>query len=508
MLLLLSAGLLLGSLAVLIVKKNRESLLLAGMCLSLTLFLVGVMIVIAKRGGVSREVEGFLYFSRDIRLWLQYRLITLDQMGYLIAIGRHLFPLFLLEMAIHYSMSAWIRKFLRLRYWVILLPAATLILYWPQLYRTLIVVLPWTKAALYYFSWLWAIGYVLLALILLAMEFFSISISFCRRQFVQIAVCLVSLSSLYLLYSGQDPGQVYSFYSYDYLWIRGVGYLQYSLTVPGYVLLVVVNVICAILGLGSLLRYTQDSFASDRADIILERKFDVARTGASVFVHSIKNQLLANRVLYKRIRSELAQPSPDLDRLREYTDSLSNGNELLISRSEELYRTVKAKSVRLVPVGLERLEEIARERFYKKYPEGNLFIQMDGDIQVLADENYLGEALYNLLTNGWESTVEAGRTDPVELLSHQERMYTVLEVRDRGTGIPPADIKHIFEPFYSGKNTNFNWGMGLYHVRTIVRSHLGSIRVENRPGGGASFLILLPRYSARVRDREGGRWPS
>ncbi len=418
MLLLLSAGLLLGSLAVLIVKKDRGSLLLAGMCLSLTLFLVGVMIVIAKRGGVSQEVEAFLYFSRDIRLWLQYRFITLDQMGYLIAIGRHLFPLFLLEMAIQYSMSAWIRRFLHLRYWATLLPAATLVLYWPALYRALIAALPWTKAALYYFSWLWVIGYVMLSLILLAVEYFSITISFCRRQFLQVAVCLVSLSALYLLYSGQDPGQVYSFYSYDYLWIRGVGYLQYSLTVPGYILLVVVNVICGALGLGSLLRYTQNVYASDRDDIILERKFDVARTGASVFVHSIKNQLLANRVLYKRIRSELGKPSPDLDRLREYTDSLSNGNELLISRSEELYRTVKARSVQLIPVRLDRLEEITRDRFYKKYPDGAIQIQLDGDIQVLADENYLSEALYNLLTNGWEATVEAGRTDPVELLSH------------------------------------------------------------------------------------------
>ena len=57
------------------------------------------MIVIAKRGGVSAEVERFLYFSRDLRIWLQYRLITLDQMGYLLALGRHLFPLCLLELA-------------------------------------------------------------------------------------------------------------------------------------------------------------------------------------------------------------------------------------------------------------------------------------------------------------------------------------------------------------------------------------------------------------------------
>lgn len=495
MLLLLSAGLLIGSLAVLIVKKNQEALLLAAMCLSLTLFLVGIMLVIAKRGGISQEVETFLFFSPSIRAWFQYRLITLDQLGYLIALGRHLFPLFLLEMALHYSMLPWLHKFPRRCYLVSLLPLSTLVLYFPPLYHWLERTVSGFKPALYYFSWLCVLGYVLLALVLLAVEFFSITIPFCRRQFAQVAVCLVALSGLYLLYSGQDPGQVYSFYSYDYLWIQGIGYLQYSLTVPGYVLLVIFNVICGILGLGSLLRYTQDIFSSDRDEISLQRKFNVARTGASVFVHSIKNQLLANRVLYKRIRAELQQDCPDLTKIRAYTDSLCDNNELLISRSEELYRTVKGKSVRLIPVGLDRLSDIAQDRFRKKYPEGNLHIQVDKDIQVLADENYLSDALYNLLTNGWEATLEAGRDDPVELISHQERLYTVLEVRDRGVGIAPTDIKHIFEPFYSGKNSNFNWGMGLYHVRTIVRSHLGSIRVENRPMGGSSFLILLPRYS-------------
>lgn len=508
MLIVLVAGLFLGCVAVLIVKKNRESLLLAATCFSLMLFLMGIMIVIAKRGGVSAEVERFLYFSRDLRIWLQYRLITLNQTGYLLALGRHLFPLCLLELAMVYSMAGPVRKHPWVRRLALALPVITLIFYCPALYRYLVDIAPWTQAALYCFSWIWVIGYVVLALILLAHEFCSITIPFCRRQFFAVALCPVALSALYLLYSGQDPGQIYRFYSYDYFWIKGLGYLQYSLTVPGYILLVAVNVVCGVAGLVSLARYTQDSFFNDREDVALERKFDVARTGASVFVHSIKNQLLANRVLYKRIRAELAQPCPDLDRLKEYTDSLSNGNELLISRSEELYRTVKAKSVRLVPVGLDRLGEVTAERFRKKYPDGALFLRLDGAIQVLADENYLSEALYNLITNGWEATLEAGRKDPVELLSHQERLYTVLEVRDRGTGIPPTDIKHIFEPFYSGKNTNFNWGMGLYHVRTIVRSHLGSIRVENRPGGGVSFLILLPRYSARLSGQEGGTRPS
>ena len=129
-------------------------------------------------------------------------------------------------------------------------------------------------------------------------------------------------------------------------------------------------------------------------------------------------------------------------------------------------------------------------------------MEVEPHTQVLADENYLSEAIYNLLTNGWESNLLAGNPNcAVSLYSHMERLYTVLEVRDHGTGIPRAALKHIFEPFYSSKNSNYNWGMGLYHVQAIVRSHLGSLRVENHAGDGASFYLLLPRYDQRNAER-------
>lgn len=74
-----------------------------------------------------------------------------------------------------------------------------------------------------------------------------------------------------------------------------------------------------------------------------------------MFVHSIKNQLLANRVLEKRIYQELDKPEPDLARIRECVDQLHACNEMLIARSEELYRTgIKNKSVLLVPTTMDR----------------------------------------------------------------------------------------------------------------------------------------------------------
>ena len=106
-------------------------------------------------------------------------------------------------------------------------------------------------------------------------------------------------------------------------------------------------------------------------------------------------------MLEKRIYQELDKPEPDLARIRECVDQLHACNEMLIARSEELYRTVKNKSVLLVPTTIGQVKQTTLERFYRKYPDAKLTCEMDESVTVLADCNYLSEALYNLLTNAW-----------------------------------------------------------------------------------------------------------
>lgn len=289
MLLLLSAGLFLGSVLTLILRRNRESLLLAALCLSLTIYLVGIMLLIAKQGGISNDVENFLFFSRSVRRWFQYRLLTFNQLGLIINVGRHLFPLFLLMMTERYTMVPFIRKrpALAARLSAVL-PVLTMLLYIPQVYGELVSLIPGWRAVLFYMSYGWIVVYLVVSLFLLGYELFSITMPFFRRQFLMLVVCLASLSVLYFVYCGQDPGQVYSFYSYDYLGIRGVGYMLLMPGLTGYIILVVINVLGGLLGIGMLLRYTEDTISNNHEDPGLERKFDVARTGASVFVHGIK----------------------------------------------------------------------------------------------------------------------------------------------------------------------------------------------------------------------------
>ena len=82
MLLILAFSLVIASVFLIIYRKNKDSILWLGLCTSLMLELCGVMLFIAKKGGISQEVLTFLYFSRNIYRKMQYFLITLGQLGY------------------------------------------------------------------------------------------------------------------------------------------------------------------------------------------------------------------------------------------------------------------------------------------------------------------------------------------------------------------------------------------------------------------------------------------
>ena len=71
-----------------------------------------------------------------------------------------------------------------------------------------------------------------------------------------------------------------------------------------------------------------------------------------------------------------------------------------------------------------------------------------------------------------------------------ERLYTLIEVSDNGLGMSKSQIKKIFDPFYSSKNSNYNWGMGLYYVREVVKSHLGKMMLRRTIVSSIGFSLM------------------
>ena len=74
-----------------------------------------------------------------------------------------------------------------------------------------------------------------------------------------------------------------------------------------------------------------------------------------------------------------------------------------------------------------------------------------------------------------------------------------LTVSDEGPGIPPAERDRVFEPFTRlpgvRRDRAGGTGLGLAIAQRIVAAHDGSIAVDDAPGGGARFVVSLPRSS-------------
>jgi two-component system sensor histidine kinase KdpD len=112
---------------------------------------------------------------------------------------------------------------------------------------------------------------------------------------------------------------------------------------------------------------------------------------------------------------------------------------------------------------------------------------------VFVDDVLFGQVLWNLLENAAKYTAPG---TPLELAAVEEEGAVIIEVRDRGPGIPAGEEERIFEKFYRGKSeTARGAGLGLPICRAIVQAHRGTIQALPRKGGGAIFQIRLPIQS-------------
>ncbi len=110
---------------------------------------------------------------------------------------------------------------------------------------------------------------------------------------------------------------------------------------------------------------------------------------------------------------------------------------------------------------------------------------------VMADEEALGHALRNLLTNA--ATHGAGPA-PTEVVVDMAGPWVEIAVLDRGPGLDPAETERLFRPFYRSLRARgvTGAGLGLAAARRLVRAMGGDLIASSRDGGGSSFAIRLP----------------
>ncbi len=114
-------------------------------------------------------------------------------------------------------------------------------------------------------------------------------------------------------------------------------------------------------------------------------------------------------------------------------------------------------------------------------------------IELYVDPVQMVQVLKNLVENALKYSNPDTR---VEIRGSVENGSAIIDVLDRGRGLPSGEIDHIFEPFYRAEELQETSvpgvGIGLAVCRGLVEAHGGHVAAGNRPGGGAFFRVTLP----------------
>jgi two-component system, OmpR family, sensor histidine kinase MprB len=156
------------------------------------------------------------------------------------------------------------------------------------------------------------------------------------------------------------------------------------------------------------------------------------------------------------------------------------GDLLELARDED--RTARYQAVELddlVAARVERARQRARHLTFETEIE---------QCVVWGDPERLARAISNLLDNA------AKWSPPGSTISITLAADGVLAVRDRGPGIDPRDLAHVFDRFYRGGHARGmpGSGLGLAIVREVAREHGGAVEATPGPGGGAVLRVRLP----------------
>ena len=117
----------------------------------------------------------------------------------------------------------------------------------------------------------------------------------------------------------------------------------------------------------------------------------------------------------------------------------------------------------------------------------------EGIPPVRADRDAVEQAILNLLSNAMKYS---GQSRDIALQLCSQNGSAVIQVADRGIGIPAEEQKRVFQNFYRVETPEnraiSGTGLGLSLVAHIAEAHGGSVHVESQPGQGSTFSIRLP----------------
>jgi signal transduction histidine kinase len=236
----------------------------------------------------------------------------------------------------------------------------------------------------------------------------------------------------------------------------------------------------------------QDQVSQARAHLVeVERLATIGQSMAGL-VHDINAPLTALMTLAQMIQSDAGADSTSRDRSGQIIHAAQRAQRLV----RELLTMTKPRPPTFEAVDLNAL---IKQTMDLERPQCSVAgIKLVGDFQtdlprVTADPHRFGQVLMNLLGNARQAMEKAEKGRNLTVRTRRRGEVVEIQVVDDGPGIA-GDVKaKIFDWFFTTKPPGEGTGLGLAVSREILQAHGGNLRLEDTPGGGATFILEIPR---------------
>jgi signal transduction histidine kinase len=214
--------------------------------------------------------------------------------------------------------------------------------------------------------------------------------------------------------------------------------------------------------------------------ITKERLATLGEVSAGI-AHELRNPMAVIMGYSKLLLKDLDEK----DGRRETVQAIINEIDTMNRVMEELLRFSKSEPISKSDVDLTRMTESAVSETARP---GSVLVVSAGRLVVRGDETLLKQAVKNLVNNALDAG-DSVRVDLREVEAGGKR-GAIVEVSDNGKGMSREELKKIFSPFYSTKESGL--GIGLSLVQKIALAHGAPVEVSSKEGKGSTFRLFLP----------------
>ncbi|WP_024677212.1 ATP-binding protein [Pseudomonas syringae] len=217
----------------------------------------------------------------------------------------------------------------------------------------------------------------------------------------------------------------------------------------------------------------------------------------AVVSHDLRNPMTVISMLCGMMQKSFSSDGPHTSRrISTAIDTMQQAASRMNVLLEDLLDTSKIEAGRytITPQPLE-VSQIFEEAYTLLAPLAmdksiEISFNAEPDIKVNADPERLFQVLSNLIGNAIKFTPKLGRIGVAAMSNGDEVVFTV---RDSGEGIPPEQLPHIFERYWTVKEGNpTGTGLGLYISQGIIKAHGGELAAQSQVGHGSEFRFTVP----------------